>query len=73
MKKLGAIVTVRGKGNYINIGAVNLGELVQVSWSDNKDDELTSEGTFEVDNLDELKKFVTDLAKVHSFVLVSIQ
>ena len=73
MTKLGAIVTIRGKGNYVTLDSINVGEFVQISWSNDKDADLESEGTFEVDNKDELKKFVQNLAKKHQFVLISVQ
>ena len=73
MTKLGAIVTIKGKGNYITLDSINVGEFVQISWSDEKDADLESEGTFEINRKDELKDFVHQLAKKHQFVLISVQ
>ena len=73
MTKLGTIVAIRGKGNFIPLGTIEAGEFVQISWANAKDDELESEGTYEVDSKESLKDFVTNLAKEHQFVLVAVQ
>lgn len=73
MTKIGTIITIRGKGNYIRLDGLSVGEFVQISFSERQDEELNSLGTYEVTDIKELREFVYNLAKEHDFVLVSVQ